>query len=381
MPYFWDMTPDTLPRPDLNPLANPALERNLNRWAEVYFGNPPGKREEAVNKLLQEIKNETSEILIAEKARRESSAAAKEIRATKIASAEIGSTEVQDIRCPSCQHQNSARQRFCGQCGAALDPSQSRSEKVWVFTGTRSSAEASTPDNEVQWLRDRALGGLYGSGTPVRRSWKYMLGGLMIAMIGFAYLQWNPSHLTRVVSPVTGAAPRMNPPASPVPADKPSSAAVQIPPEAIPSASKPSAPRPPEVQSARATPATQIVQNRWTRRTGIQPSARKSSLLGARSMPRAVESGDGGSADLQLAQRYLGGSSGVRNTTEAARLLWKAVRKQNATAAVLLSGLYARGDGVPRSCDQARLLLVAATRHGAPQAAEQLRDLERRGCQ
>ena len=74
LPYFWDVTPGTPTRSDLNPLANPALERNLSRWAEVYFGNPPEKRDEAVNRLLQEIKNETSEILDAERARRESSA-------------------------------------------------------------------------------------------------------------------------------------------------------------------------------------------------------------------------------------------------------------------------------------------------------------------
>jgi len=71
---------------------------------------------------------------------------------------------------------------------------------------------------------------------------------------------------------------------------------------------------------------------------------------------------------------------GVRDSSEAAKLLWKAVGKQNATAALLLSGLYLHGDGVPRSCDQARLLLVAAARRGAPQAAQQLRDLESQGC-
>jgi hypothetical protein len=380
LPYFWDMTPDTLPRPDLNPLANPALERNLNRWAEVYFGNPPGKREEAVQQLLQEIKNETSEILIAEQARRESSARSAEIRSAETRSTEIGSIEIQDARCPTCKHQNPARQRFCGQCGAALN-SQSSSEKVWVFTASRSPAEGSTPDSEVQWLRDRALGGLYGSGAPARRSWKYMLGGLMIMLAGFAYLQWNPSHLTRVVSPVTAAVPRMTAPASPPLADNLSSAAAQQPPEATPSASKPSAPKVAEIQPALVTPKAQIVQDRKKGGTGIQPAVQKSFVLGATSTPKAVESGDSGSADLRLAQRYLGGSMGLRDSSEAAKLLWKAVGKQNATAAVLLSGLYARGDGVSKNCDQARLLLVAATKHGAPRAAEQLRDLERRGCQ
>jgi TPR repeat protein len=93
------------------------------------------------------------------------------------------------------------------------------------------------------------------------------------------------------------------------------------------------------------------------------------------------EESEGGAPDLRLAQRYLGGSMGARNPSEAATLLWKAVRKQNTTAAVLLSDLYARGDGVPRSCDQARVLLLAAAKRGSPQAAEQLRRLETHGCQ
>ena len=71
---------------------------------------------------------------------------------------------------------------------------------------------------------------------------------------------------------------------------------------------------------------------------------------------------------------------GVRDPSEAARLLWKAVRKQNSTAAVLLSDLYVRGDGVPRNCDQARILLLAAAKRGSPQAIQQLQNLEAYGC-
>src|SRR5579883_2656982 len=44
-----------LPNPDLNPLLNPTLSRNLGRWAEVYFTTPPERREEAVEKLLREL--------------------------------------------------------------------------------------------------------------------------------------------------------------------------------------------------------------------------------------------------------------------------------------------------------------------------------------
>jgi hypothetical protein len=385
LPYFWDITPGTLPRPDLNPLANPALERNLNRWAEVYFGNPPGKREEAIGKLLQEIKNETSEILIAERARREAAARAREIRST-----EIRSTKSQDVNCPICQHRNPQEHQFCGQCGGGLNPVQSGSSGSSVFTATQppGNEPQAQPDSEVHWLRDRALGHLYDAEDPAWRGWKYLLGGLAIAVVGFAYVQWDLSRPNRVVSTVTAPAPRMTAPASPLPSDKPSSLAIQRPPEAVASAPNPpapalAAPKLADVQPALVNPEVQEaqdVQDRKIRQRGLQPAATRSSLLGATSTPRAVESGNSGSADLQLAQRYLGGSMGVRDSTEAAKLLWKAVGKQNATAAILLSGLYARGDGVPKSCDQARLLLLGATRHGSPQAAEQLRDLERRGC-
>jgi TPR repeat protein len=47
----------------------------------------------------------------------------------------------------------------------------------------------------------------------------------------------------------------------------------------------------------------------------------------------------------------------------------------------LLSDLYMTGDGVPRNCDQARLLLDAAARKGVPGAGERIRDLPNLGCQ
>ena len=45
----------TLPAPELNPLLNPVLGQNMGRWAEVYFTNPPEKREQAVLELLREL--------------------------------------------------------------------------------------------------------------------------------------------------------------------------------------------------------------------------------------------------------------------------------------------------------------------------------------
>lgn len=47
--------PSTLPPAELNPMLNPVLGRNMGRWAEVYYTNPPEKREQAVLELLREL--------------------------------------------------------------------------------------------------------------------------------------------------------------------------------------------------------------------------------------------------------------------------------------------------------------------------------------
>ena len=82
-----------------------------------------------------------------------------------------------------------------------------------------------------------------------------------------------------------------------------------------------------------------------------------------------------------MAQSYLTGKQGQRNSSEAAKWLWKAVAKENSAATVLLSDLYLRGDGVPKNCDQARLLLDAGARKGAAGAAQRIRNLQAFGCQ
>ncbi|MGH9504482.1 MAG: hypothetical protein ACRD20_16645 [Terriglobales bacterium] len=212
----------------------------------------------------------------------------------------------------------------------------------------------------MQWLRDKGFASLETYDEPQRQGWKYLVGALVLVAAGFAYLHWAPKPRTGAVSSIAASAPQVSPPA-PLPVQKTSS----------PEPSNPQAVRPSAAGTARVqTPAP----------GGLQAAAEKSSLLGAvpSGAPRAVDAS--GVSELRLAQRYLGGSMGVRDSSEAAKLLWKAVAKQNATAEVLLSDLYLRGDGVPRSCDQARLLLLAAAKRGAPEASQQLRNLDLRGC-
>ena len=46
----------------------------------------------------------------------------------------------------------------------------------------------------------------------------------------------------------------------------------------------------------------------------------------------------------------------------------------------LTGNLYIRGDGVPKNCDQARLLLTAVAKRGVNEAATKLRTLDSNGC-
>jgi TPR repeat protein len=62
-------------------------------------------------------------------------------------------------------------------------------------------------------------------------------------------------------------------------------------------------------------------------------------------------------------------------------LLWSAVKKGNLSAEVTLGDLYRRGDGVVKSCDQARVLLVAASKKGSADARQQLEQMAEKGCE
>jgi rubrerythrin len=85
-----------------------------------------------------------------------------------------------------------------------------------------------------------------------------------------------------------------------------------------------------------------------------------------------------GGEELAHAEEYL--RSGPAGARQAVPWLWKAVAKENPTAAVMLSDLYLRGEGVSKNCDQARLLLDAAARKGETAAAERIRNLQSYGC-
>jgi TPR repeat protein len=94
-----------------------------------------------------------------------------------------------------------------------------------------------------------------------------------------------------------------------------------------------------------------------------------------------IDAEQSGVDEFVTAERYLKGTLGTTpDSRTAAQWFWKAVGDGNLAATMALSDLYLRGDGVSKSCDQARLLLDAAARKGAPAAAERLRHLQAFGC-
>lgn len=349
-----------LPNPELNPLQNPTLGKNLGRWAQVYFTSPPEKREQAVVDLLRELESET------------------EPRPPRLEeSLPSVNPVVPRLICGNCQQPNELDQRFCGLCGSplrsvdapapevhtVLPPTELRRPPEPAFTAP---ANTSKEENDLQWLREKSLSRLSDPDEESTGTWKYIVIAVVLVAAAFGTLQWVASRpATNTPAPAAGTNPvQATPTTESAPAPAP---AVQTPPAAV-------APR----ESAVA------------KKPLVEPSAatseamRGARVLGARQeappgAPTAAPA-EGGVQELNLAQGYLEGKHGVRDPSEAAKWLWKAVAKQNSTADILLANLYMSGDGVSKNCAQARLLLTAAAQKGEPTAGEKLRQFESTGC-
>ncbi len=359
----WDNGPeptDQLPNSELNPLLNPTLGRNLGRWAQVYYTNPPEKREEAVGKLLRQLEYENPGIGITKAPRTE----------------RLDANSQPEVFCGACQFKNEANQRFCGRCGSPLPADSALSVRAGGEPcGERREPGSRAPQHpaiDVQRLRDMALLSLKETEAPAHRGWKYMIVALAILLAGFTYLRWATRPQGAPASPPSAEAQR--PPAPPPQlrtAEPAQTTRQQPPPEQVP-----------EKTPTAQTTATNTGE-RPPETSLASPAQKLSAAADSASVfsPQAGAGAGGGSQELLLAQRYLDGNDRRRDTSEAAKWLWKAVGKQNPAAALMLADLYARGDGVRKSCDQARLLLVAAVKQRAPQAAQKLRSLQANGCQ
>ncbi len=406
----------TLPDPELNPLLNPLLAANMGRWAEVYFTSPPERRAQAVADLLQELASHPQPSAPVVDPMENSGPPQYFQPQDVLLHRSIKSVEEESsTACESCGEKNPQAQRFCGMCGAPLatftgdswvSPPEPEppSEAKWdepesavhgMMGQVHAHSEADLEERRFEeersdrssWQTDRAgwsnpepheatttvgSDGLFSfEAAPVRRNYRWYIGaGLAIVLAVLVYMRWHGY----AINGDSGAATSELPPAT-APTVK-------------------SGPTPTQQPAAAAPlPATEDDSKPAKKPDAIPPPPRKQTQVAARNVnspkaaapvPAATPANvqGNGSDDLATAEKYLNGGLGrTRDSAQGATWLWRAVAKQNLTATLLLSDLYLRGDGVPKSCDQARLLLDAAARKGAAPAAEKLRRLPEFGCQ
>ena len=109
-----------------------------------------------------------------------------------------------------------------------------------------------------------------------------------------------------------------------------------------------------------------------TRDQGAQISSKPSSIP-----PQP----DAGQAQLEAARQLLQDDGDPANLIKAVQLLWQAVEKRNSGAEIELAALYLMGRGVPKSCNQALVLLNTAKKRNSPSAEQKLKEIDRFGCE
>jgi hypothetical protein len=414
-----------LPDPELNPLLNPLLATHMGRWAEVYFTTPPEKRAEAVSELVRELANnptpakiaarpmteermhETPHERVDETVVDETVDEAFEDLPEQAATSELP-LEPATVLCGNCGQRNSAPQRFCGMCGARLvlapesdrqqiaeaapaalrwdapeqilasEPSASDSDSAPRFLYHREdffASERPSPTPAAERPTEFASLSQYQP-APRSRSYRGYAGAavaIILAVLVYATWRGNTAFWSSgsVPAGLPQAVPTPSPESGPGTASKPAETATTQPSSTNnPGPASPSAASGHEKQTSESTESNHEVK--------ASPAPRIVPVSVSSSAATAAQSG---SEELATAEKYLNASPGkARDSQQAASWLWKAVAKKNLTATLLLSDLYLQGDGVTKSCDQARLLLDAAARKGGTAAAERLRNLPAFGC-
>jgi hypothetical protein len=306
------------------------------------------------------------------------------------------------ILCLSCGHENRAGQRFCGMCGLPLQREIAADRIEEEIEANRliernsppsrhgekfKRALSATPkfwDGQESGSDDSVSAGLirsldYGTGT---RSYSVYTGAVIVVVVlALGYVGWRSSRATGYSSYATQAAPAaagqpmpQTPQPIPPAVDAVEQSANEGPGTAAASQSKP---------VAKPNIATQNNERPSVERVSATGSATKPSVTATSpaAEPQVPATGGSGYEELAMAKRYLNGSAGQQNSAEAVEWLWKAVAKRNTDATLLLSEMFMRGEGIPKNCDQARILLDAAASRGVKDAAIRLRNMQAFGCQ
>jgi hypothetical protein len=305
----------------------------------------------------------------------------------------------QPIPAPTWIESRSARESATNSWNESNAPSSAREQSVEDYPAVSQSAWAPTEDRPAEYSQFNGLSAYESE--PASHGYRIYIGLVVAVLLGLlVYITWRSNNALRSSG---GVLPQAVPSAK----SEPPEAAQSAPPSAPQPQANTGATEPPSstvaksAQTATATPEKRpaahtapatVARSAPARPApGRTPTARSTADHGKKNhpAPRSVPvraqtpatSELDGAEELAAAEKYLNGGSGsARNSQQAASLLWKAVAKQNSTATLLLSDLYLRGDGVAKSCDQARLLLDAAARKGQTAAAERLRNLPAFGC-
>ncbi|MGO8796174.1 MAG: hypothetical protein ACLQLC_15235 [Candidatus Sulfotelmatobacter sp.] len=314
--------------------------------------------------------------------------------------------------CAVCSYVNPPGQIFCGMCGTRLETAMGLAPAV-AGTAAISKQSDNEPERAVDhnsvedYFSDYAIAPApvlasqptqfpepsslpeevhfpkFGANLEPRPKNYRLYTGIAVAIL-FVLLMYMAWRGTRVFTASQKPAP---------PAATPSTAAPPTQPEPL-SAGQPPAPalenskneNPVASEAASATPvsSTPVKEPPKAVASGdhVSEPGSKAQVATNAAGSSSVAVEPSGAADFAMAQKYLNGDSGTgRNASEAVPLLWRAVGKGNLPAALTLSDLYLRGDGVAKNCDQARVLLDSAARKGGKAAADRLRNLQAFGCQ
>jgi hypothetical protein len=218
-------------------------------------------------------------------------------------------------------------------------------------------------------------------GSPRRSGWTLTRVALVLALAavcgvagafaGIAYRQNVGETLIRLGEKISGESrPNGNvPPDSP--ASAPGNAANPEAPAALRGSEKSGAAKSrsaaPQVDAPQATPANHAPISQQ-----LEPSS---------AVPRAGNPEPAAAVQTQLAAGREVIPGKPRHPPEDVASLWVAVENGDTTAEVALAERYVTGDGVEKSCEQARVLLQAAAKHGNEAATKRLEQLASAGCE
>jgi hypothetical protein len=376
----------------LNPLLNPLLAKQLGRWAHIYYTAPVEKRAAAVEQLVLQLEAESAKIEGTGNPAVVGSASAEPVEPDALPSSVLLRKETLDSPAevhplielePIMEPAPPTGPAYLNTADVGQSSPGSDIESTLFAPETERPVEPDYPS--FRELSAVSAAAIDHSGIPhpafssayssMRR---LLVAASLVLVVGAAV--WIATRRTANHIAHTPTSAQATVPAGNSHAPRSSAMLPHTPPAAAPESQSPEASKPViQAESAKKSPPS----GRPILPTPILTTPILAAKITSVETNPAGESPD---AELSAGLRYLQGDGVERDSEEAARHLWKAVGKKNESALVLLAGLYAKGDGVAKDCDQARILILAASRQATTPAKvkslENARtELQRSGCE